>query len=79
MKKMGYGGMGMTKMGMAKKGMTTKMMTGGMVNPNAAVKAATTTKNQVGGGNPKATAQTKAPAVPGKNKSAEVNPKRKKK
>lgn len=30
-----------------------KMMTGGMANANAAVKAATSTKNQVGGGNPK--------------------------
>jgi hypothetical protein len=42
MKKMNYGGMGMTK-----------MKTGGMTNPNAAVKAATSTKNQIGGGNPK--------------------------
>ena len=68
MKKMNYGGMGMTT-----------MKTGGMVNPNVAVKAATSTKNQVGGGNAKATAQKSAPKKPAKNKSAEVSPKRKNK
>ena len=65
MKKMNYGGTGMTS-----------MKTGGMVNPNAAVKAATSTKNQIGGGNPKATAQKSAPKRPAKNKSAVVSPKR---
>ncbi len=67
MKKMNYGGMGMTK-----------MKTGGMVNPNAAVKAATSTKNQIGGGNAKATAQKTAPKKPAKSK-AQPAPKRGKK
>jgi hypothetical protein len=53
--KMNYGGM--------------KMKTGGMVNPNAAVKAATSTKNQIGGGNPKFSAQTSAPKKPAKSKT----------
>jgi hypothetical protein len=55
MNKMNYGGM--------------KMKTGGMVNPNAAVKAATSTKNQIGGGNAKATAQKSAPKRPAKSKA----------
>lgn len=54
MKNMNYGG---------------KMKTGGMVNPNAAVKAATSTKNQVGGGNAKFSAQTSAPRKPAKSKT----------
>lgn len=57
-KKMNYGGMAMTK-----------MMTGGMVNKNAAVKAATSTKTQVGGGNAKFSAQTSAPKKGAKNKT----------
>ena len=60
--KMNYGGM--------------KMKTGGMVNPNAAVKVATSTKNQVGGGNAKATAQTSGPKKPAKSK-AQPAPKKK--
>ena len=45
------------------------MMTGGMVNKNAAVKVATSTKTQVGGGNPKFSAQTSAPKKGAKNKT----------
>jgi len=63
MKKMNYGGM--------------KMKTGGMVNPNAAVKAATSTKNQVGGGNAKATAQKSGPSKPAKSKAQPAPSKKK--
>jgi len=61
--KMNYGGM--------------KMKTGGMVNPNAAVKAATSTKNQVGGGNAKATAQKSGPSKPAKSKAQPAPSKKK--
>jgi hypothetical protein len=63
MKKMNYGGM-------------AKMKTGGMVNPNAAVKAATSTKNQIGGGNAKFAAQKSAPKKAPKSKTQPA-PKRK--
>lgn len=63
MKHMNYGGM--------------KMKTGGMVNPNAAVKAATSTKNQVGGGNAKATAQKSGPKKPAKSKAQPAPSKKK--
>jgi hypothetical protein len=63
MKQMNYGGM--------------KMKTGGMVNPNAAVKAATSTKNQVGGGNAKAAAQKSAPKKAPKSKAQPAPSKKK--
>jgi hypothetical protein len=63
MKQMNYGGM--------------KMKTGGMVNPNAAVKAATSTKNQVGGGNAKFSAQKSGPKKPAKSKSQSAPSKKK--
>jgi hypothetical protein len=63
MKQMNYGGM--------------KMKTGGMVNPNAAVKAATSTKTQVGGGNAKFSAQKSGPSKPAKNKSQAAPSKKK--
>ena len=63
MKQMNYGGM--------------KMKTGGMVNKNAAVKVATSTKNQVGGGNAKFSAQTSAPKKAAKSKSQPAPSKKK--